>query len=411
MINFKRAARASIRRALSVFLPLATKLLHRSRPTRHAVAGGAPRRILLLNGAHIGDIVISTSILPILRSAYPNAQIGFATGSWSKMVLEDHPDVDFVHCIDHWILNRGPENLFRRIRRYHATRKIALREIREAQYDLAISLYTFSYPDLINIAWCAGIPVRLAFRQSLFSSLATAVTDASRNDFLVQGAIQAEVLRPLSLDLCHLKKRRATLPDTTDKAIRELCALLQLPTVGDVTYSIVHMGSGALKRELPLTFWREVAAELSKSQTLVFTGKGEREAANASRVISGLPRCINACDRLSWDGFVAAVRFAQTVFGVESMAGHVAAAVGTRCVVAYTGMAGVARWRPESEDSTVITRHLSCAPCVRPRGCAAMACIRGTLPKEMTSLICESAAGEPFKVIVGCVADPVGQIK
>jgi ADP-heptose:LPS heptosyltransferase len=299
------------------------------------------------------------------------------------MVLKDHPDVDFVHCIDHWILNRGGQHLFRRIRRYQMTRKIALHEICEAQYDIAISLYTWSYPDLMDIAWRTGIPIRLGFRQSLFSSLATAATDVSRNDFLVQGAIQAEVLRPLSLDPRHLNKRKATLSDTTAEAIRELCALLEVPTLADVTYSIVHMGSGALKRELPLTFWREVAAELSESHTLVFTGKGEREAANASRVISGLHRCINACDRLSWDGFVAAVRFAQTLFGVESMAGHVAAAVGTRCVVAYTGMAGVARWRPESENTTVITRHLACAPCENPGGCKEMACVRGTLPTEM----------------------------
>ncbi len=383
MVNVKRVVRATVRDVLTAVLPLAYKLLHRGRPIRAAAGSEDPKRILILNGAHIGDIVISTSILPILRSAYPNAQIGFVTGSWSKMVLKGHPDVAFVHCIDHWILNRSGQNLFRKIRRYQMTRKTALHEICKAQYDIAISLYTFSYPDLMEIAWSASIPIRLGFGQSLFSSLATAITDVSRNCFRVQSAIQADVLRPLSLDACHLKKRTARLSDTTDEAIREVCTLLQVPTIDQASYSIVHIGSGALKRELPLTFWREVAEDLSKSHTLVFTGKGEREAANVSRVISGLNRCINACDRLSWDGFVAAVRCANTLFGVESMAGHVAAAVGTRCVVAYTGMAGVARWRPESHKCTVITRHLPCAPCENPRGCTGMACIRGILPTDL----------------------------
>ena len=52
-----------------------------------------PRRILLLNGTHIGDIIISTSILPILRSAYTSAEIGFMVGSWSSMVLKNHPEI------------------------------------------------------------------------------------------------------------------------------------------------------------------------------------------------------------------------------------------------------------------------------------------------------------------------------
>ena len=386
MVNTRRGARATIRTILTVLLPLAYRLLYHGRPIRPAPGLEGPKRILLLNGAHIGDIVISTSILPILRSAYPTAQIGFVTGSWSKVVLNGHPDVDFLHCIDHWILNRSGQNLFRRIRRYQMTRKTALHEISEARYDIAISLYTWSYPDFMEIAWGAGIPIRLAFRQSLFSPLATAATDVPKNYFQIQSAIQAEVLRPLSLDTCHLNKRKGKLSDSTDEAIRQVCALLNVPRIDEVPYSIVHMGSGAPNRELSLTFWREVAEDLSRSHTLVFTGKGQREAANAACVIAGLSRCVNACDRLSWDAFVAAVRFANAVYGVESMAGHVAAAVGTRCVVAYTGMAGVARWRPESNQCTVITRHLGCAPCENPRGCREIACIRGTLPKEMTSL-------------------------
>ena len=386
MVKAKHAIRVMVRNILTVLLALAYRQLYRGRQTRVAEYPEVPKRILLLNGAHIGDIVISTSILPILRSAYPEAQIGFVAGSWSKMVLKDHPDVDFIHCIDHWILNRSGQNLFRRIRRYQKTRKIAMHEIRETRYDLAISIYSWSYPDFMEIAWCASIPIRLGFRQSLFASLATAVTDVPKSHFLVQSAILAEVLQPLSLDTYHFKKRKATLSESTDKAIREVCALLDVHKMKDVTYSIVHMGSGALKRELPLAFWREVAEDLSNSGTLVFTGKGEREAANVNRVIDGLNRCINACDKLSWDGFVAAVRFAEVLYGVESMAGHVAAAVGTKCVVAYSGMAGVARWRPESDLCTIFTNNLPCSPCLMVNGCKDMTCLRGISPNNFVEL-------------------------
>src|SRR5690242_12990512 len=66
-----------------------------------------PKRILVVNGAHVGDVVMSTAVLGALRSAYPASEIGFVAGSWSKMVVTNHPMVDFVHVVDHWKMNRS----------------------------------------------------------------------------------------------------------------------------------------------------------------------------------------------------------------------------------------------------------------------------------------------------------------
>jgi len=375
-----------MRKFLSVALPLACRVLYRSRPRREPGDPRHPRRILVLNGAHIGDIVISTSILPILRSAYPGAQIGFVAASWSKMVLENHPDVDYLHTVDHFLLNRSNQRLLHKIRQHRSSHNEALREIKRLNYDLAICMYTYKLADLLETAWAAGIPVRLGFRGSLLASLATGVADLPGNPFLTQSALQAEVLRPLALDKRHLTRRRATLPHNTRDATREVCALLEVPGLQYASFCVIHMGSGARNRELPTTFWREVAELLSRSHTLVFTGKGQRERDNIAHVISGLSRCINACDRLSWSGFVAAIRSADVVYGVESMAGHVAAAVGTRCVVAYTGIAGVACWRPESDQCTVLTNHLPCAPCQDFRGCEQMSCLQRVRPEEFLGI-------------------------
>src|SRR5579864_9028118 len=64
-----------------------------------------PTRILLLNGAHIGDVVIASSVIPILRSAYPDAEIGMLVGTWSQMVVNNHPELTYTHYVDHWRLN------------------------------------------------------------------------------------------------------------------------------------------------------------------------------------------------------------------------------------------------------------------------------------------------------------------
>jgi heptosyltransferase-1 len=345
----------------------------------------APRRILLLNGAHIGDIVTSTSILPILRSAYPSAEIGFVVGTWSSMVLKDHPAISRIHHLDHWFANRNGKSFLQRYLQYRKTYRIALREIRETRYDLALCIYPYLLPDFMDIAWKARIPVRLGFQESALVSLSSVAVPLPQNDFLHQGAIQAEVLRPLRLAQVHTEKRKPILPESGAEAIQEVCQLLNTSQISDVPYRIIHVGAGARHRELPASFWRELAEALSQRYTLIFTGHGHREAEQITAIIDGLDHCINACNSLSWTGFVAAVRHAEALYGIESMAGHVAGAVGTRCIVVYTGAAGVARWRPEG-PVTVMSNHLECAPCGLPNGCETMTCIRGITAQDLIDL-------------------------
>jgi len=381
----KRTILATVRRIMCGVAPLVYKMMSWGRNRTKAEAA-TPKRILLLNGAHIGDIVISTSILPVLRSAFPSAQIGFATGSWSLMVVQNHPEIAFTHCIDHWWLNRQPESLFRKIRHYNKTRRVAIQQIRDVHYDLALCLYPHFQADLLDVAWHAGIPKRIAFRHSLRAALATDLVQIPESPFIHQGAIQAELLRPLYLNECNLLRRRSVLLESTDKALGEVCNLLGVADIQDARYRIIHMGSGDQKRELTPEFWREIALYLSKSHVVVFTGRGKRESANIETAIAGIENCVNACDRLSWEGFVAAVRYAESLYGVESMAGHVAAAVGTLCKVVYTGIGGVAKWRPESDLCTVFSNHLACAPCNWVQECSHMSCLRTVKPDELIGI-------------------------
>jgi ADP-heptose:LPS heptosyltransferase len=383
MASLRDIIRVCIKDILGALVPRIYRLIH-SRSRKELIPWiGEPRRILVLNGAHIGDSVISTSIIPILRSAYPSAEIGFVVGSWSSMVIAHHPDIAFVHQVDHWWLNRSDTSWIRKLRHFRRTYKIALGEIRDTGYDLALCIFPYFLPDYMDLAWRAGIPIRLGFTNSVFASLATSLTDLPASPFLHQGALQAEVLRPLSIDKRHTEKRKSSLPESAEDAMREASRLLRVADIRAAKYCIVHMGAGALNREMPTGFWRDVAANLSKSQSLLFTGRGSRESANIIRATDGLENCINACDKLSWDGFVAAVRYADALYGVESMAGHVAAAVDTPSIVVYSGVAGVARWRPEGKLCTVFTNHIACAPCGNMQGCKAMTCLKDIMPIDV----------------------------
>ena len=55
-----------------------------------------PKRILVVKLDHLGDVLLATPVFSNLRRAYPNAELHALTGTWSRVVLEKHPDVNKV---------------------------------------------------------------------------------------------------------------------------------------------------------------------------------------------------------------------------------------------------------------------------------------------------------------------------
>ena len=75
----------------------------------------SPKKILIIQLAHKGDVIMTTSILPIIKKAYPMATVGMLIGSWSKEVVQEHPLVDILHILDHPKLNRSDKSLIKKI--------------------------------------------------------------------------------------------------------------------------------------------------------------------------------------------------------------------------------------------------------------------------------------------------------
>lgn len=58
------------------------------------------RTILVLRFSSIGDIVLSTSILATLKKNLPRTQIDFATLQTYAPLLEGHPHINYLYCVD-----------------------------------------------------------------------------------------------------------------------------------------------------------------------------------------------------------------------------------------------------------------------------------------------------------------------
>ncbi len=113
---------------------------------RNDAAPPTVKNILICNGVHIGDVVLTTTCCQWIKNRFPDCKIGFLAGSWSREVAEAHPLVDRVHVVDHWFLNRSDTAMTQRVSHYVKQIMGVLREINAASYDCAVDCYPY-YPN------------------------------------------------------------------------------------------------------------------------------------------------------------------------------------------------------------------------------------------------------------------------
>ncbi len=316
--------------------------------------------MLIAIGGHIGDAVIVTSAIRALRDARPDVEIALLLPSWSAVAVSGHPDVARMHHVDHWHSNRSG-GIVGRIGRYVATRRRALRELREACYDVAVDLYPY-FPNHGLLLAQAGIPVRLGYTSAGFAPTYTRALPWA-DDERHMAERHAQMLRAAFPDVDAERWHSYDLPAASAETTARVERVLHEAALERGGYTVLHPGTGSPMKEWPEAHWRQLAALLvERGHMLVFTGQGASERAMVQRITEGLPHCADFTDALSWAEFVEVVRAAAGVITVDTVAGHVAAAVGTPCTTIWIGPASPAHWRPLSEHNTIVTHSVLSVP-------------------------------------------------
>lgn len=288
-----------------------------------------PKKLLLCNGAHLGDCILTTALLPALKEAYPDLKIGMLVGSWSQPIVENHPLIDRTHFVDHWKLNRSSLTLAQKIAHYRKTKKKVLPEL--SDYDTAVDCY-FHFPNNAPLLYQAKIPTRIGFISAGFGPL---LTHPHPWPFRQESVVNSFATLLPSLRQSLLKP---TLFPHKNSPYNDYC--------------VIHMGTGDPARKWPLEKWKELTAKLK--QKLIFTGQGRQEWDDIEEVIANRPSCLNLCNKLNFCELVSIIAGADLLISVETAAGHIASAVDTPSVLLYATYPPTL-WAPYSPKATVIS--------------------------------------------------------
>lgn len=328
-----------------------------------------PKLILVSHLAHLGDVVMMTALLSALKAKFPQSQIGVVIGSWALPVVQNHPHVDYVHIVDHWKLNRAPISLLQKTIRYYKTKKKALQEIRQLNYEIALDAYYY-FPNAIPYFWQASIPTRIGYTSGGFGPLLTHALEWKdlNQPVIYYYAALLEFLGVSKVEALSLLKPC-------------LVASAQ-PSKISKNYIVLHPGTGSKLKEWPLEKWCELVNHL-KGYQLVFTGKGREEKEKIQQIIGKRAGCLNLADQLTWQEYLEVLGNAALLIGVDSLAGHCASALNTPAVLIYSGITNTREWAPTGKECSTLTHPVFCSPCYKSAGCSTMACVRNVTVEEV----------------------------
>ena len=363
-------------RALNAALRAYDAMLAAIHPREPAAPVPAPRRLLVCVGGHLGDAVLATTTLPVLRAAYPSARIGILAPSWSLPVFDDHPAVRWRHAFDHWKINRSSSARARWIA-YRRSARRARVEIGAVGYDTAVDLYPY-FPNAARILSDCAIPIRIGYTSGggapLYTHALAWMDDgrhsAERHLALLRAFLPGIPLESPSYDLPPVRP-------ADEEGGR---SLLRSLGIAERPYVVIHPGAGDARKRWPVSEWRALTRALRRHDPglrIVFTGHGDADAAVIEMIRDGDGTLRSACGSTTFGMLRHVLAHASLFIGVDSLAAHLAAAHGVPGIVIMAAMSDPAHWRPLGPNTRVLTNAVPCAPCFRSRGCARMSCVRG----------------------------------
>lgn len=387
--------------AIDTLLRAAMRIRSPRRPDRQA---NEPSRILVCNQAHLGDAILATALLPAIRRRYPAASIGMLVHPVAVDLLSGHPDIRWLHTVEHALLNRRDEALPVKWLRYARGRRHLIREIARLDYDVAVDSYHY-FPNSIGLLWSAGIPRRIGWTSGGLGPLLTQHLDDPEGGMnildrhaalanLMCGEVVGPVKPTLSIGNASNAQWRA-------KA--EAAGLKQ-------HYDILHIGANAPHRRWPVASWIALARQLDHmGRSVALLGWGTAEGTICRQIRQAVPGVVDLSNAVDLHELAAAIAGCDVLVCHDSAPAHLGTAFERRRVVIAAGINPIYTWLQPSETSAVLTRDVPCAPCGRSQGCSTMACVRGVSVDSVIAAVRQISPADHDQ-FPGAIAAPMANL-
>jgi heptosyltransferase-1 len=324
------------------------------------IDGQEVRRILVVRPSAIGDVAMASPILPVLRGAFPEAEICWLLEPHIVDVLKSNPCLDriMVWPKGAWLKLWKSGRLMELLRQMWAF----ARDLRRERFDLALDIQGLLRSRLL--ARCSGAPVRIGFDSKepgrfLMSRIVSRGADSDR----------------MGSEYLHMMKELGCSPglfhpcldvDGRDADV----ALAELGSAGIVSrFLAIAPFTTRQQKHWFEDRWAELAGTTASTlgmQVVVLGGPGDRDAAARICAEAGAG-VLSLAGKLTLAQSMAVIRECTLLVGVDTGLTHIGPAF-ERPTIALFG--ATCPYLLTSRTNTVVLYHKQpCSPCRRSPTC------------------------------------------
>lgn len=332
----------------------------------------AIHKILYINLAFIGDIVLSTPTIRALREKYPTAVIDMLVIPWAAQAATGNPYADHVYIYDKKGEHRKMKNIWRLIS-----------DLRSQKYDLAIAA-NFALRGAM-MTKVIGAKYRLGYDAQHAGTFLTHTVPSQRVTVKHETENQLDVLKPLGITTNDFSLTFRHNPVDVKNMHNKIQISSRQPIIVICPFGRHPLNSWRVEDYIDL-----IKGLSSFASCYLIGGKAEQEkldeinskAGNSAQVLAG---------NLTIGELAAFLAQSSLVITVDTGPMHIASAVGVP-ILALFGRSDSRVWGPRGTCDKILKANLDCVPCITPRECEHHSCM-----KEITSDMVISTALEMLK--------------
>lgn len=325
--------------------------------------GFRPNNILVIEQEPIGDAIMSTSLLPTMRKAYPDARITVLVGSWAKDVFSNNPNIDevIVHdcpwAFSDYILSR--KSLKGHLQYLLSYPKLR-RDLKDRGFDLGLDLRG-DFRSILFLICLAGVKRGLSFDRSGGRYLLT------QSCAFVKGRHEIDKKFEL-LDCLGLDQEGQSLsffPTQNDR--NRVDSIMSEAGIRDTeSVCVIHPGTRRHLKIWPLVNYAEVADFMwTEYETRVVLTGVSHERHMTTGIIDNMQQknaAVDLCGALRFVETGALIQRANLVVCPDTSIMHLAAAFSTRTIALF-GPGDPSHTGPRHENAAVLYKDFPCSPC------------------------------------------------
>ena len=297
------------------------------------------KKILIIQTASIGDVILSTPVLEKIHGFYPEATIDLLVKAGMEGLFRNHP---FLHTVIGWNKKQDKYKDFFRI----------FRTIRKEKYDVVINVQRFALTGFLTAF--SGAKIRIGFSKNPFSIFFTnsishifreGMHETERNLKLVEELTDAKIVKP------------RLYPTPTDQA--------RMSAYKTGVYYTISPASLWYTKQYPLEKWVEFISYFQDKAKIYLLGS-EEDISLCEKIIqvSGRQGCVNLAGKLSFLESASLMKDAKMNFTNDSAPMHIASSVNAPVTVIYCSTVPRFGFGPLSDDSAIVEiGELYCRPC------------------------------------------------